>query len=59
MKIYEMATRNIYNSRTSGPINWQNREYVEATFVQLPLSETEVRATHSLALMICPMSVSG
>ena len=52
MKFYEMAARNMYNSGTSGPIHWQNREYVEVTFVELSLSDTEVRATHSLALMI-------
>ena len=52
MKFYEMAARNMYNSRTFGPIHWQNRKHVEVTFVELPLSDTGVRATHSLALMI-------
>ncbi len=32
-----MAAWNMYNSLTSGPIHWQNREYVEVTFVEVPL----------------------
>ena len=52
MDFYEKIARELYISRSSGPIHWQNRDYVDVTFVELPMSDTAEITTQSLALMI-------
>lgn len=52
IEFYEMTCRGPYITQVSGPLYWQNREHIHTRFVELPLSDTGGRVTHSLALMI-------
>ncbi len=48
MEFYEMTCRQMLISRTSGPVNLTGREHIQATFVDLPLSDDGLRVTHTL-----------
>ncbi len=48
MEFYEMNCRQMLISRTSGPLNFKGREHVHATFVEFPLSDDGLKATHTL-----------
>ncbi len=47
MVFYEMTCRRMLISRASGPLNLKGRDPIQATFVELPLSDDGVRATHT------------
>ena len=53
MEFYEMTCSRMLISRTAGGINLKGREHVQATFVELPLSDDGIRATHTLEGLIC------
>jgi hypothetical protein len=48
MEFYEMICRQMLISRTTGPLNIRGREHIRATFVEFPLSDDGLRATHAL-----------
>ncbi len=48
MEFNEMTCRQMLISRISGPLNFKGREHVEATFVEFPLSDDGLKATHTL-----------
>ncbi len=48
MKFYEMTSSQMLIARTSGPINLIGREHVQVTFVEFPLSDDGLKATHTL-----------
>ena len=48
MEFNEMTCRQMLISRISGPLNLKGREHVEATFVEFPLSDDGLKATHTL-----------
>ncbi len=48
MEFNEMTCRQMLISRISGPLNYKGREHVEATFVEFPLSDDGLKATHTL-----------
>ncbi len=52
LEFYEMTSRRLLISRVSGMLYRLDRPYVNATFVEFPLSDTGEMATHSLAAMI-------
>jgi hypothetical protein len=54
MEFYEMTCRRMLISRTTGPLNLRGREHIRATFVELPLSDDGLRATHALEALIAP-----
>ncbi len=47
MEFYEMTCRQMLISRQSGPLNFEGREHVQVTFVELPLSDDGLRAAHN------------
>ena len=51
MKFYEMTSSHMLIARTSGPINLKGREHVHATFVEFPLSDDGLKATHTLEFL--------
>ena len=53
MEFYEMTCRQMLISRTSAPLNIKGREHIKATFVEFPLSDDGLRATHSFDAMNC------
>ena len=56
-EIYEMACRKLYISNTFGPLNVKNLDYKEIEFLELPLSDDGIRATHTIEAAI-PILVS-
>ncbi len=48
MEFYEMMCRQMLISRTSAPLNIKGREHIKATFVEFPLSDDGLKATHTL-----------
>ena len=52
MEFYEMTCRRMLISRQSGLLNFRGREHIQVTFVELPLSDDEVRSTHTLEALI-------
>jgi hypothetical protein len=48
MEFYEMTCSRMLIARTSGGLNVIGREHVQATFVEFPLSDGGLRATHTL-----------
>ena len=48
MEFYEMTCSRMLIARTTGGLNVVGREHVQATFVEFPLSDDGVRATHTL-----------
>ncbi len=48
MEFYEMACRQMLIARLSGPLNLKGRAHVQATFVEFPLSDDGLKATHAL-----------
>ena len=48
MEFYEMMARQMLIARTSGPLNFKGREHIQATFVDFPLSDDGLKATHTL-----------
>lgn len=52
MEFYEMACRQLLIARTSGPLNLKGREHIHATFVDFPLSDDGLRATHTFEAML-------
>ncbi len=48
MEFNEMTCRQMLISRISGPLNYKGREHVEVTFVEFPLSDDGLKATHTL-----------
>ena len=52
MEFYEMTCRRMLISRTSGPLNYKGREHIQATFIELPLSDDGIRSTHALEALI-------
>jgi len=53
MEFYEMTCRQMLIARTSGPLNLKGREQIHATFVEFPLSDDGLRATHAFDAMNC------
>jgi hypothetical protein len=54
MEFHEMACRQILIARTSGPLNLKGREHIQSTFVDFPLSDDGLRATHTFEAMLIP-----
>jgi hypothetical protein len=54
MAFYEMTCRRMLISRQTGSLNFKGREHIQATFVELPLSDDGLRATHTLEALIAP-----
>jgi hypothetical protein len=52
MEFNEMTCRQMLISRISGPLNLKGREHVEATFVEFPLSDDGLKATHTLEALL-------
>ena len=52
MEFNEMTCRQMLISRISGPLNYTGREHVEATFVEFPLSDDGLKATHTLEALL-------
>jgi len=52
MEFNEMICRQMLISRISGPLNYKGREHVEATFVEFPLSDDGLKATHTLEALL-------
>jgi hypothetical protein len=52
MEFYEMTCSQMLISRTSGPVNLKDGEHVRATFVEFPLSDDGLRATHTLEALL-------
>jgi len=49
---YKNIAENFHLSRTSGTLHWQGRAYRKATFIELPLSDNDERATHMISMLI-------
>jgi hypothetical protein len=47
MESYEMACRQMPITRTPGPLNLKGRDPIRVSFVELPLSDGGLRATHT------------
>ena len=52
MEFYEMTCGGMLISRASGPLEIERRAHVQATFVEFPLSDDGIRATHALEAFI-------
>ncbi len=52
LEFYEMACRQMMIARVSGPLNLKGREHVQGTFVEFPLSDDGLRATHTLEALV-------
>lgn len=52
MEFYEMACRQMLITRVSGPLNLKGREHIQVTFVEFPLSDDGLRATHTVEALI-------
>ena len=52
MEFYEMTCRQMLIARTSGPLNMKGREHIQVTFVEFPLSDDGLRATHTLEVLV-------
>ena len=52
MEFYEMTCRRMLISRQSGSLNFKDRKHIQASFVELPLSDDGQRATHTLEALI-------
>ena len=52
MEFYEMTCSQMLISRTSGGLNVKGREHIKAAFVEFPLSDDGLRATHTLEGLI-------
>jgi hypothetical protein len=52
MEFYEMTCRQMLIARTSGPVNLTGREHIQATFVDFPLSDDGLRATHTFEALV-------
>ncbi len=53
IEFYEMICRQMLFARTSGPVNLKGREHIQATFVDFPLSDDGLRATHTFEDLDC------
>ncbi len=51
-EFYEMTCRQMLIARTSAPVNLMGRQHVQVTFVEFPLSDDGLRATHSLEVLV-------
>ncbi len=49
---YKFVAENIYLARASGSFDWQNRDHVQASFIEVPLSSDQNRASHTISLLI-------
>ena len=47
-EFYEMACRQMLITRVSGPLNFKGREHIQAAFVEFPLSDDGLKATHTI-----------
>ncbi len=52
MEFYEMTCRQLLISRQTGQLNFRGREHIQATFVEFPLSDDGLKATHTLEALI-------
>ncbi len=52
IEFYEMTCGRMLISRTSGPLNLKGRDPIQATFVELPLSDDGLRSTHTMEALI-------
>jgi hypothetical protein len=52
MEFYEMTCGRMLISRASGPLDVEGHEHIQATFVEFPLSDDGIRATHTLEALI-------
>jgi len=52
MEFYEMICSQMLIARTTGGLNVKGREHVQATFVEFPLSDDGLRATHTLEALL-------
>ena len=51
-EFYEMTCGRMLISRAAGPLKLKDRDPIQATFVELPLSDDGLRATHTLEALI-------
>lgn len=47
-EFYEMTCRNLCIAKTFGPLNVKNLDYKEVEFLEFPLSDDGIRATHTI-----------
>ena len=52
MEFYEMTCRRMLISRTSGPFDFEDRDQIQASFVEFPLSDDGQRATQTLEALV-------
>ncbi len=52
MEFYEMTCRQMLISQISGPLNLKGRAHVQATFVDFPLSDDGLKATHTFEALL-------
>ncbi len=52
MEFYEITCSQMLIARTSGGLNVKGREHIQATFVEFPLSDDGLRATHTLEALV-------
>ncbi len=52
MEFYEVNCRQMRISRSFGPLNIKGRQHIHATFLELPLSDDGLMATHTLEALI-------
>jgi hypothetical protein len=48
MEFYETTCSQMLIARTSGPLNFEGREHIGTTFLEFPLSDDGLKATHTL-----------
>ena len=51
MEFYEMTCSQMLITRTSGSLNFHEREHLHTTFIEFPLSDDQHKATHTLEAM--------
>jgi hypothetical protein len=52
LEFYELTCRRMLVSRTSGSFDFEDRDQIQVSFVEFPLSDGGPRATHTLEAMI-------
>lgn len=52
IEFYEMACKNLYVTHTIGPLNVRELDYKAVEYMEMPLSDDGVRATHTIEAAI-------
>ncbi len=52
MEFFEINCRQMRISRSFGPLNFKGRQHIHATFLELPLSDDGLMATHTMEALI-------